>query len=195
VDGFFAFHGNEAAMIDDRPELISRERPYDGRLVHLRVDRVRLPSGRETTREVIEHPGASVILPVTRDGQIWFVRQTRYAVDRELLELPAGLIDPGETPLEAARRELREEVGLVPGAIEEIGSLFPSAGYSNEHVHVFLARDCDFVDREDLDEGLTIVSLQRDQLATLANEQPFPFQNAATAFAVLWYVRHHYVTP
>lgn len=180
-------------MNDDRPELISRERPYDGRLVHLRVDRIRLPSGRETTREVIEHPGASVILPVTGDGQIWFVRQTRYAIDRELFELPAGLVDPGETPLETARRELREEVGLVPGSIEEIASLFPSAGYSNEEVHVFHARDCEFVVHEALDEGLTIVPMQMDQLAALANEQPFPFKNAATAFAVLWYVKHHYV--
>jgi ADP-ribose pyrophosphatase len=180
-------------MNDERPLLISRERLYDGRLVHLRVDRIRLPSGRETTREVIEHPGASVILPVTRDGRIWFVRQTRYAIDRELLELPAGLIDPGETPLETARRELREEVGLVPGTIEEIASLVPSAGYSNEEVHVFLARDCEIVDHEALDEGLTIVPMQRDRLMALAAELPFPFQNAATAFAVLWYAKHHYV--
>ncbi|MGH2551383.1 MAG: NUDIX hydrolase [Thermomicrobiales bacterium] len=181
-------------MNDDRPVLLSSERPYDGRLVHLRVDRVRLPSGRETTREVIEHPGACVILPVTRDGQIWFVRQTRYAIDRELLELPAGLIDPGETPLETAQRELREEVGLVPGSIEEIGSLFPSAGYSTEEVHVFLARDCDVVDHETRDEGLTVEPLRIEQVKVLVDQLPFPFQNAATAFAVLWYVKHHYVT-
>lgn len=180
---------------EDRPTLLSRKRPYDGRLVHLRVDRIRLPSGRETTREVIEHPGAAVILPVTRDGRIWFVRQTRYAIDRELLELPAGLIDAGEEPIETARRELREEVGLVPGTLEEIGLLYPSAGYSNERVHIFFARDCDSVAHEPLDEGLAIQSMGAEQLAALAAEIPFAFHNAATAFAVLWYVKHHYVMP
>lgn len=180
---------------DDHPTLLSSERTYDGRVVHLRVDNVRLPSGRETTREVVEHSGAVVILPITRDGRIWFVEQFRYAINETLLELPAGLIDPGEEPLETAQRELREEVGLAAGSLEQIGLLYPSAGYSNEHVYIFIATDCEEVPRPSLDEGLTIRTMRFEQLVALATERPFPFHNAATAFAVLWYLRLRDVMP
>jgi ADP-ribose pyrophosphatase len=178
-----------------RPHLISSEQIYDGRLLHLRVDRVRMPSGRETTREVIDHPGAVVILPTTRDGRIRFVEQYRYAVSEALLELPAGLIDAGESPETAARRELREEVGLVPGSLTQIGVLYPSAGYSNERVFVFHAGDCDEAPRPPLDEGLTIRAMKLDELAAYIDTAPFPFHNAATAFAVLWYIRNNEIMP
>lgn len=178
-----------------RPIPLSSEHTYDGRVVRLRVDRVRLPSGRETTREVIEHSGAAVILPVTRDGRIWFVEQYRYAIEETLIELPAGLIDAGEEPIETARRELLEEVGLVPGALEQIGGLYPSAGYSNERVSIFLATGCEEAPHASLDEGLTIRTMDIAQLRALADKRPFPFHNAATAFAVLWYIRHHDVMP
>jgi ADP-ribose pyrophosphatase len=180
---------------DEQPITLSSERAYDGRLLRLRVDRVRLPSGRETTREVIEHPGAVVILPVTRDGRIWFVEQFRYAVDETLLELPAGLIDAGEAPIEAAHRELREEVGLAADTLEQIGLLYPSAGYSNEHVHIFVAAGCEPVPRPSLDEGLTIRTLAYEELAAFAREPRFPLHNAATAFAILWYIRRHDAVP
>jgi ADP-ribose pyrophosphatase len=180
---------------DQHPITLSSERAYDGRLLHLRVDRVRLPSGRETTREVIEHPGAVVILPVTRDGRIWFVEQFRYAVDETLLELPAGLIDAGETPVEAAYRELREEVGLAAETLEQIGLLYPSAGYSNEQVSIFLATGCDPVPRPSLDEGLTIRTLALEELSAFAREPRFPLHNAATAFAIMWYLSRHDVVP
>lgn len=179
----------------DRPTLISRERVYDGRLVHLHVDSVRLPSNRETTREVIEHPGATVILPVASDGRIWFVRQYRYAIDEELLELPAGLIEAGEEPAETARRELLEEVGLTAASFEPIGSLFPSAGYSNERVHIFLATGCTPAPHIPLDEGLTIQAMDLKEVTALVDKRPFPFHNAATAFAVLWYIRHRESMP
>jgi ADP-ribose pyrophosphatase len=174
----------------ERPELLRRDRPYEGRLLHLRVDTVRLPSGRETTREVVDHPGATVMLPVTAENEIWFVRQYRYAVDLELLELPAGTIDPGETPRETAERELREEAGLIPGSLEQIATLTAASGYSSELIHVFLARDCQPTLLEERDEGLTIHRLSLDAVRDLVRQTPFPFANAATAFALLWFFGH-----
>lgn len=178
-----------------RPQLLHRDRPYDGRLLHVRVDTIRLPSGRETTREVVDHPGAAVVLPVTVDNEIWFVSQYRYAVDMDLLELPAGTIDPGEQPRETAARELREEVGLIPGSLDQIATLTPAAGYSSELVHIFVAHDCRPVELEARDEGLTIHRLDLAAVRALVRQQPFPLSNAATSFALLWYTARYLDAP
>src|SRR3954468_23960441 len=101
-------------MSDDsakKPALISSRYAFEGTLYNVRVDQVRLPSGRETVREIIEHPGAVAILAITEDWQIILARQYRYAVDGSLLEIPAGTREPNETPIETADRELVEETG------------------------------------------------------------------------------------
>lgn len=118
---------------------IASERVFEGKLVQVRVDRVRLPSGREATREVVEHPGAVAILPVLDDGRLVLVRQFRYAVQRALLEVPAGTLEPGESPAACAVRELQEEVGLVAGAVEELARFFVSPGWCNEELIVYRA--------------------------------------------------------
>jgi len=117
---------------------VGSRRIYAGRVVNLRVDRVRLPGGRETEREVVEHPGAAVIVPLDQ-GDVLLVRQFRYAVGTALLELPAGTLEPGEPPLEAARRELLEEVGVEAADWESLAVLFPSPGVMTEVMHLFLA--------------------------------------------------------
>lgn len=118
---------------------IASERVFEGKLVQVRVDRVRLPSGREATREVVEHPGAVAILPVLDDGRLVLVRQYRYAVQRALLEVPAGTLEPGESPEDCAVRELQEEVGLVAGVVEELARFFVSPGWCNEELIVYRA--------------------------------------------------------
>src|SRR5690606_35411190 len=110
-------------------ERISSRLAFDGRLVRVRVDQVRTPSGREATREVVEHPGAVAILPVLDDGRMVLVRQFRYAIGRELLEVPAGTREPGEDPRDTAIRELHEEVGYEAESVELLLRFFISPGW------------------------------------------------------------------
>jgi ADP-ribose pyrophosphatase len=167
---------------------ISSRRAFDGRLLHLRVDDVRLPSGRSSVREVIEHPGSVAILPITADGDILLIRQYRYAVGREMLEIPAGLLEPGETPEEAARRELREETGHDAGELRRITSCFPAAGFSNERQTRFLATNCTPVTHEaDPDEGISQVRMPLSELDERLASDDELFQDGKTGFALLWY--------
>jgi ADP-ribose pyrophosphatase len=125
-----------------RPEtLIRSRRIHVGRVVSLRVDDVRLPDGRTAQREVVDHPGAAVIVPLTDGGEILMVRQYRYAVGDVLLELPAGTLERGEDPLACARRELAEEVGAEAARWESLAVLYPSPGVLTEVMHLFLARE------------------------------------------------------
>lgn len=122
-------------------ETISSETVYQGRLVNLRVDTVRLSNGRVSTREVVQHPGAVAIVPVLPDLNVVLVEQFRQAAGKVLLEIPAGTLDPGEDPLACLERELREEVGYSPGVVEHLFSSYLAPGYSSEMLHCYLATD------------------------------------------------------
>jgi ADP-ribose pyrophosphatase len=113
---------------------------YRGRIVTLRVDEVRLPSGRIGHREVVEHPGAAAIVAVTDDDQVVLVRQYRKTVERTLLEIPAGTLEPGESALQCAHRELVEEAGLRAESMTPLATVIPSPGILTETITIFLAR-------------------------------------------------------
>ncbi len=115
------------------------ERIYRGKLVGLRVDTVELPSGRETRREIVEHADVVAIVPLDEQDNVVLVRQYRKAVEKDLLEIPAGLIETGESPLECAGRELAEETGYSAEAWEEMGGFYTSPGFCTEYVHLYLA--------------------------------------------------------
>ena len=121
------------------PTINSRE-IYRGSVVSLRVDEVRLPDGLETIREVEEHSDAVAVVAIDTNGNIVMVRQYRKAVERKLLEIPAGGVEEGEFPEEAARRELQEETGYIAGSIEPLVRFYTSPGFCTELMHVFLAR-------------------------------------------------------
>lgn len=121
--------------------ILSSEYAYEGRIIKLRLDQVELPDGRRTLREVMEHPGAAVIVPVGSDGVVHLVRQYRDAIGKELLELSAGKLKPGEDPADCARRELQEELGLIAGRLTHLKSFYSSPGFCDEILHVFLAED------------------------------------------------------
>jgi len=124
-----------------REELVSSTTVFEGRIVKVRVDQVRLgPEGRAARREVVGHPGAVAVVAVTPDGEVVLVRQFRYAAGEELLEVPAGTLEPGEEPADCARRELAEETGRTAGGVELLASLYTSPGFCDEVIHVFLAR-------------------------------------------------------
>lgn len=125
---------------------------YDGVLLKVRKDLVRLPDGGTSVREYISHPGAVVVLAVLPDGRLLFERQYRYPLRRAFLELPAGKIDPGERLIECARRELREETGFEASEWMHIGVMHPCIGYSDERIEIFVARGLTHVG-DALDEG------------------------------------------
>jgi ADP-ribose pyrophosphatase len=132
---------------------LGSRRIYQGRIINLRLDRVRLPDGRRTQREIVEHPGAAVIVPIGEDGSLYMVRQYRDAAGEELLEMPAGKLQPGEEPGHCARRELREELGLIAGSLVHLASFYSSPGFCDELLHVYLAeglsREEEQTDREE----------------------------------------------
>ena len=125
-----------------RETTLDSETVFRGSRISLRVDRIRMADGRESSREIAEHPDAVVVLALRDDGAIPFVRQWRAPAARPLLELPAGRVDPGETPIDAARRELREEVGLDPARLEPLHEFFVAPGWATEYLYGYLARDC-----------------------------------------------------
>lgn len=124
-----------------REECLHSETVYEGRLVHLRVDTVRVPSGRVTTREVVQHRGAVAIVPLLNDDTVLLVRQFRQAAGRVLIEIPAGTLEPDEDPEDCARRELVEETGYAAGSVEKLFESYLAPGYSTELLHVYRARD------------------------------------------------------
>jgi ADP-ribose pyrophosphatase len=126
-------------MVQER--VVSSQHIFQGRAVGLRVDEVELPSGRVTTREVVEHADCVVIVPLDAEDNVLLVRQFRQAVGRQLLELPAGGIDPGESPEECVCRELREETGYLPARVERLGGFYSAPGYCTEYLHLYLATD------------------------------------------------------
>ncbi len=141
-------------------------------MVNLRIDEVRLgPAGRTARREVVEHRGAVAVVPLTPGGRVVLVRQYRYAAGEELLEIPAGTLEPGEDPEACALRELAEETGYRATALELLASLFTSPGFCSECIHVYLARlggEESGAPRPDADEQLEALTLPLTEAVGLA---------------------------
>ena len=123
-------------------ELISSERVYEGAFLSVRRDNVRVNKDTgpgESVVEVVEHPSATVLVPVDAEGNVLLVRQYRWAIESPLLEAPAGKLEPGEEPETGAHRELREETGHAAGSLLRMGGFWMAPGYSTEYMHAFLA--------------------------------------------------------
>ena len=120
---------------------LSSKRIYEGRAVRLRVDTVKMPGGRETTREIVEHSDCVAIIALDDKENVLLVSQFRKAVEKELLEIPAGSIEPDEGLEECVRREMREETGFLPKKVERLGGFYSSPGFCTEYLHFFLATE------------------------------------------------------
>ena len=125
-------------------QTLNSRRVFDGRLLHLDVDDIRLPDGGEAVREVVRHPGGVCVLPLHDDGTVSVVRQFRYPYKEVTTELPAGKLEPGEDPFDAIRRELKEEIGATAARWDALGYIMPSVGYTDEMLYLYLARDLTF---------------------------------------------------
>jgi ADP-ribose diphosphatase len=134
------------------------ERIYEGKIINLRVDTVKLPSGRRTKREIVEHEGCTAIVAIDAGNNVLLVRQYRKAVERMLLEIPAGGIEPGEKPLDGARRELEEETGFSAEKWEELSRFYTSPGFTTEYMYLYLATELKPLKRAaDDDENIELV--------------------------------------
>jgi ADP-ribose pyrophosphatase len=130
---------------------------YEGKIIDLSVDEVKLRSGRITRREVVSHRGSVTVLPIISNKEIILVKQFRYAVKRELFEAPAGTIEKKETPYETAYRELIEETGYLSNNLEHIISFYTSPGYTTELMHLFFARNLQKkIANPEIDEDISI---------------------------------------
>jgi ADP-ribose pyrophosphatase len=141
-------------------EKISSKKIFDGEILKLFFDEVKLPNGKIATREKVSHPGAVAIAPVTDSRKILLVKQYRYPVDRVTIEIPAGKIDGREAPEKCARREMAEEVGAVGGKLKLLSSFYTTPGYCDEVLHLFLATGFQRAENNlDEDEFLEILEI------------------------------------
>jgi len=141
---------------------------FSGRVFEVRKDRVVLEDGRESSVDVVVHPGAVALIPIDSQKQVWFVRQYRHASGAELLELPAGTLERGEPPEKCAERECREEIGMSPGKLEPLGGFFLAPGYSTEFLRVYLATELRPDPRPpDPDERIQVERLNLGQVVEL----------------------------
>jgi ADP-ribose pyrophosphatase len=162
---------------------------HKGKFLEYHLDHVQLPNGRTSTREYLHHPGAVAAVPLLPDGRIVMVRQFRYPIGQALLEIPAGKLDSGEEPLDCVRRELSEEIGFEPQTIIHLISIWTTPGFTDEIIHLYLAKDLIPLQREpDLDEFVEAVSMTRDEIfAWLDSAQVV---DSKTALALSYIERH-----
>ncbi len=169
---------------------LSSERIYEGKVVNLRVDSVRMADGREAKREVIEHHGAVAIVPVDPAGNIVLVRQYRRPAGAELLELPAGTLEDGEEPDQAVQRELQEETGFRAERIRRLAGFWVAPGYTTEFIHVFLAEGL-IESHLDPDEDEAIEVEVHSLAASLAMIDSGQICDAKTIIGLLAVAREH----
>jgi ADP-ribose pyrophosphatase len=164
---------------------VSGEQVFDGTLLKVRRDRVRLPDGSEGTREYIRHPGAVAIVPLFDDGRVLLERQFRYPHGREFIEVPAGKVDPGEPHLATAKRELLEETGYAAAEWTRLGVIHTAIAYTDEAIDLFLARKLTHVGKN-LDQGEFLETLILPFEEAIAMIGDGRITDAKTVSALLW---------
>ncbi len=149
--------------MDTTERTVEKNYVYRGKIINVRCDSALLPSGEPCKREIVEHRGGAAIL-CEKGGKIAFVKQYRYAYGKEVLEIPAGKLEAGEDPLNAAKRELKEETGVSAEKFEKIAEVYPSPGYTDEIIHVYRAYPVSVgKSSPDPDEFLSVLWIGEDQ--------------------------------
>lgn len=161
---------------------------FNGRVIRVTLDKVQLEDGTTSTREVVHHHGGACVLPVDADGNVTMVRQFRYALGEELWELPAGKLEAGEDPFEAAKRELSEECGLTADTYTELGVVYPTVGYDSERIYLWAAERLHTVGQHlDAGEFLDVVKMPFAQALGLVMDGTI--KDSKTQVALLKYAQ------
>lgn len=141
---------------------------YEGRIIKVKVDEVLLPNGNTAKREIVNHQGAVAVLPLTDEGKLVAVRQFRKPLEKTIVEIPAGKLEPGEEPLQCAIRELEEETGYTAEHYEHLSSFYTSPGFADELLHVYIATGLKKGEsRPDEDEFVDILELTLEEAQQL----------------------------
>lgn len=144
---------------------ITSEKKFEGKVFSVRVESVELPEKAVGYREIVDHPGGVGVVAFTDANKILFVKQFRKAVEKELVEIPAGKLEKGEAPSECGKRELTEETGYIAGEFISLGAFYPSPGFANEVTHLYLAKNLSKGEKKpDEDEFLDLVELAPDEV-------------------------------
>ncbi|WP_391559506.1 NUDIX hydrolase [Robertmurraya sp.] len=164
---------------------IKSEKIFSGKIISLQVDDVELPNGKHSKRELIKHPGAVAVIAITDEGKIVMVEQYRKALERDVVEIPAGKLEKGEEPSLCAKRELEEETGYVCKSLDWLISFYTSPGFADEIVHLYVARGLEKKEDAappDEDEFVTLVELTLEEALEYIEERKI--YDAKTAYAV-----------
>ncbi|MDD5016400.1 MAG: NUDIX hydrolase [Atribacterota bacterium] len=169
-----------------REKTLSTTYVFRGRIINLRQDKVKLPDGRESIREIVEHPGAVIVLALTNDDKIVMIRQFRKPADEVLWELPAGKIEPGEDLKNCALRELEEETGYYSRKIKKLITFFSTPGFCNEKLTLFLAEDLEKRNKnEDADEFIEVELINPKEAIKLVQKNII--KDAKTIIGILYF--------
>lgn len=144
---------------------------YKGRVIDLNLEEAHLPNGKTVQLEMVRHPGASAVVPVRDDGRVVMIRQYRHAAGGMIYEIPAGRLDPGEDPQDCAKRELAEEAGQQAAQWDRLGSIFTTPGFTDEKIHLFLARKLTLVAQAlEHDEVIEVVERPFSDVITMIRQ-------------------------
>jgi ADP-ribose pyrophosphatase len=170
-------------------EVVNHQEVYKGKIVTLHVDTIRQASGSTTIREVVLHPGGVTAIPVLEDGRILLIRQFRYAIGDFILELPAGKLDSGQTPVDTIARELEEEIGYSAGSLTHACTFYTTPGFSNESIHFFIAQHLTKTTQR-LEEGEHITVEAHSLSECLRMIEDGEIRDGKTILGILWYHRN-----
>lgn len=166
---------------------ISSETIYEGRIIDVKKDQVRLPNGKNGTRELVKHPGAVGIIPITADGRLIVVEQYRKPLERSIVEIPAGKLEPGEKPAVTAVRELEEETGYGAQDFTYLQTIATSPGFADEVIHLYIAKDLYKIEQPaspDEDEFVELMEISLEEAEEMM--QDGRIYDAKTVIAVMW---------
>ncbi len=166
---------------------ITTKQIFDGRVIKVQVDEVTLPNGKTATRELVKHPGAVAIIPITSEGKIVMVEQFRKPLEKSIIEIPAGKLEPGEKPEFTALRELEEETGYGATELDLIQSFATSPGFADEIIHLFAAKNLFKIEQPadlDEDEFVELMEVSIEEAEQLVKEQRI--FDAKTILAIMW---------
>ena len=170
-----------------REKTIKTEQIYNGRVINLRKDEVTLPDGKKSIREIIDHPGAVVILAENKEMKLIMVEQFRKAVEDVLLELPAGTIEPNEDTIECAKRELEEETGYQAERWQKVIEFYSAPGFCNEKLTLFFAHNLVKTSTNtDHDEFIEVKDVDRSEIISLIKNNQI--KDAKTLIGILWWL-------